>query len=96
MHEIVERFVTELPERIQTLREAWESGADGPLLRASEELQSHGERSGFGEISERAAALESSIQRAIEEKADRQSSEIRVRFEELIGLCRRATFVEEE
>lgn len=91
MHEIVEDFVSELPKRIESLRRAWTQGADGDLMRASNELGTLGKHSGFGEISGRAAELEESIRRAIDDKAGRQSAEIRERFDELIGLCERAT-----
>ncbi len=91
MHEIVEGFVSELPQRIESLRQAWTQGADGELLQASSELRTLGKSSGFREISGRAAELEESIRRAIDDKAGRQSAEIRERFDELIGLCERAT-----
>ena len=91
MHEIVEGFVSELPKRIEVLRQAWTQGGDGELLRASNELRTLGESSGFGDISGRAAELEESIRRVIDDKAGRQSAEIRERFDELICLCEQAT-----
>lgn len=96
MHKIVEEFVSELPQRVENLRRAWAQGGDADLLRASTELRSLGQASGFGEITGRAAELEASIRLAIDEKASRQSGEIRERFEELIDLCERATCVEDE
>ncbi len=82
--EIVELFVEEMPGRVQTLVDEYNSGDWDGLRRTAHQLKGAAGSYGFSAISPAAARLEQAL--ATEEPEDR----IRNALEELIDMCGRA------
>ena len=82
--EIVELFVEEMPGRVQTLVDEYNSGDWGGLRRTAHQLKGAAGSYGFEEISPAAGRLERFLAN------DEPEEQIRAAVGELIDLCGRA------
>jgi HPt (histidine-containing phosphotransfer) domain-containing protein len=85
MLEIVGEFVGEMPERVQSLSEAFERGDPQTLRTLAHQLKGACGGYGFPVLSEAAAALEGELKRA-----DYDLGVVRRELDELIALCNKA------
>ena len=81
--ELVEIFVESLPERIQTLQEAFDRGDWETLRRTAHQLKGAAGSYGFDPLSPSAARLEQCVD------AEQDTQAIAQALEELLELCRR-------
>ncbi len=82
--DIVELFVEEMPGRIQTLIEQYNSGDLEGLRRTAHQLKGAAGSYGFDEISPAAGRLERFL------GAEEPEEQIRRAVENLVGMCERA------
>jgi HPt (histidine-containing phosphotransfer) domain-containing protein len=82
--EIVELFVEEMPGRVQTLVDEYNSGDWGGLRRTAHQLKGAAGSYGFEEISPVASRLERFL------TDDKPEEQVRAAVEELIDMCGRA------
>lgn len=85
MIELVEEFVESMPERVATLRSAFESGQVGEVRRIAHQLKGASGGYGFGGVGEAAGELEAAVSR--QESAELERAEELLR--ELVDLCSR-------
>ena len=81
--EIVEMFVDEMPQRLETLRENFESGDRENLRSAAHQIKGAGGSYGFDEITPFAARLESVA------NTETSEDELLVTLNDLIAICSR-------
>ena len=81
--ELVEMYVDEMPERIATLEEAFESGDRELLQRSAHQLKGAGQSYGFDPITPLAAAVEYAI------RDEEPEENIRKALDELLDVCGR-------
>ena len=81
--ELVEMYVSEIPDRIATLESAFASGDMESLRRAAHQMKGAGGSYGFNQITPPAAALEGSV------KNDEPEEKIEQLLQDLVGLCKR-------
>jgi len=84
MAELVNSFVSELPEKVQAVRAAYESRDLATLAMLAHRLKGAAGGYGFPMVTDAAAALESSV------KAGPDPAALREQVEALIDLCARA------
>jgi len=80
--EIVDMFVDEMPDRIETLLESFESQDWESLRRASHQLKGAAGSYGFAPITPAAGSVEAAVKEA------RPEDEIRLVLDELVSMCR--------
>ncbi len=83
--ELVEIFVESLPERVESLRQAFEQGDWETLRRTAHQLKGAAGSYGFDPLSPSAAQLEQSVASGPEQDVEA----IRQALEELLDLCSR-------
>ncbi len=88
MAELVELFVDELPQRIQSLRAAFESRDAQSLRRLTHQLRGASAGYGFPAIGEAAGAVESRLRT---DPAPEALDGLNRQLNDLIDLCARAT-----
>ncbi|PKL78728.1 MAG: hypothetical protein CVV27_02875 [Candidatus Melainabacteria bacterium HGW-Melainabacteria-1] len=86
MHELISRFVSSLPNRIEQLKQAAAMPDRQPLLRLVHQLKGAAGSYGFDPVSELAARLEQALSAATSDSAERL-------LDELARLCRRAVAI---
>lgn len=85
MMELVELFVSELPQRLEAIEQALAQSDAAAVAKLSHQLKGAGGGYGFAQITERAAVVEKHAKACSDWEAIRQSTAA------LIRLCRRAT-----
>jgi HPt (histidine-containing phosphotransfer) domain-containing protein len=85
MLELIEYFVSELPERVSALNDCWKNGRLDDLRRLAHQLKGASGGYGFESLGDAAARLEEAID--MQADVDRLQGEV----EELLEMCRRAT-----
>lgn len=85
MSELVEYFVSEMDDRIGSLRSAWETEDRDALQRLSHQLKGAATGYGYPQITDAAAELEGGL------KSDGAISDFARAFDELVTLCKRAS-----
>ncbi len=83
MLELVEFFVQEMPERVQTLAECWRDSKLEDLESLAHQLKGASGGYGFEVISEAASRVERSL------KDGDEVDQLHAQVDELIDLCRR-------
>lgn len=87
MRDLVELFVSELPERMQAVMAALTERRGQDLFRLTHQLKGASAGYGFAPIGEAAAKVESLVRsRPIDEELDA----VKAGVDELVELCRRA------
>ena len=81
--ELVEMFVEEMPDRIDTLQQAFTTGDFELLQRSAHQLKGAGGSYGFDQVTPYALALESSL------KEGEPADAIEKHLEELVGICQK-------
>lgn len=87
MKELVEMFVQEMPERIESIRAAFSAAELTRLRTLSHQLKGASAGYGFAPLGEAAGKVEDAVRSAPDEL-----DAIRARVDELLDLCRRVTF----
>ena len=85
MLELVEMFVSELPDRVAAIEQAVEQASLADLAKLSHQLKGAGGGYGFASITEAAAAVEQQA------KSQTDISAVQESLNELLSLCHRAT-----
>ncbi len=88
MAELIELFVAEMPERICSLRSAFEQAATEDLQRLAHQLKGAAPGYGYPAIGVAAADLEEAAKQA------RALDDLRAELDELLNLCRRASLAD--
>ncbi|GAB4386708.1 MAG: hypothetical protein Kow0022_16510 [Phycisphaerales bacterium] len=88
MKELIEYFVSELPQRTKALEQAWQAADFGSLSRLAHQLKGAAGGFGFAQIGEVAGEIESSIGHAPVGEDTVRALETQVR--RLLDLCARA------
>ncbi len=83
MRELVESFVSEMPERLRALEAAFESGERDSLRRLAHQMKGACGGYGFDTLSESASRLERAL-----DGSDELSS-LRRQLDELVSMCSR-------
>ncbi len=83
MRDLVELFVTDMPERVRALEEAFVSGEREALQRIAHQLKGACGGYGFGTVGESAARLESAL------KGSDELTALRKQVDELVSMCSR-------
>lgn len=90
MAELVELFVSELPERLAALEAAWTSGDSQTLRRMAHQLKGAGAGYGFPVVSDAAGEVETAILARGSALPEAELKAVRAKVEALVALCRRA------
>ncbi len=85
LRELAELFLSEMDDRVQQLRDAFEQGATENLARLAHQLKGAGGGYGYPALSDAAAQLERAV------KECQPLDAVRQQLESLIDLCQRAT-----
>ena len=85
MKDLLDTFVSELPVKLDAIREAWDHDNLSALRRIAHQLKGAGGGYGFGVIGDAAARLEATLTTGTQD-VDRA----RAQMDELIELCQRA------
>ncbi len=85
MADLVEMFVSEMPDRIQSIQKAAQDADLNALAKLSHQLKGAAGGYGFTPITEAAAEVEKQV------KAEKQLEDIERSLSQLLTLCRRAT-----
>jgi len=88
MKEVVEEFIGDIPERVRSIRTAFESGNRVDLTRLAHQLRGAGAGYGYPALTSAAGALEDQL-RAL--SSDGALSAVAQEVDELIMLCERAS-----
>lgn len=91
MREIVEAFVQEMPERVESINAFWRDQQLDELRRAAHQLKGAGGGYGFPTVSQAADRLEQSLVSLEHGSAKGSIDSLRAQFEELVSLCRAVT-----
>ncbi len=86
MVELVELFVSEIPDRVESLRTCWNDRDIERLARLAHQLKGASAGYGFSPIGVAAGDLEQALRSGIEENIQ----EVTKRLDELVALCNRA------
>lgn len=87
MAELVQLFVSELPDRIASVQTAWNHGKLDELTRLAHQLKGAGSGYGYPSITQAAAELERELRGL---PAPSAVAEVRDELEALLSVCRRA------
>ena len=85
MRELVEMFVSDLPERVEAIEKAVRQADMANLTRLSHQLKGAAGGYGFTPITDAAATVETLA------KAEKDLQEMEMSIAQLLSLCRRAT-----
>ena len=85
MLELVEMFVSELPDRVAAIEQAVQQSNLADLAKLSHQLKGAGGGYGFSSITEAAAVVEKQA------KSETDINAVRASLSELLSLCNRAT-----
>jgi HPt (histidine-containing phosphotransfer) domain-containing protein len=85
MVELVEDFVGSMPDRIATLRAAFESGHVEEVRRIAHQLKGASGGYGFGTVGDAAGELEA----AVSEQESVELKQVEIRLQELVSMCSR-------
>jgi HPt (histidine-containing phosphotransfer) domain-containing protein len=86
MRELIELFVSELPERVSSLEAAWRDERVEEARRVAHQIKGASGGYGFPSLGEAAARLESALG-----SAEDDLSRARAQLDELIDLCHRTS-----
>ena len=89
MAELVELFVSEMPDRVSALQRAWGERQIPDLTRLSHQLKGASAGYGFPTIGQAAAVLEAELRRI--GSAAAQVDSLARQFQELVDLCSSAS-----
>ncbi len=87
MHELIEFFVDEIPNRVEALQQAWQEHDADAIERLVHQLKGSSGGYGFQVITEAAAALEHPLKQG-QDDLDALAAE----YDQLIKLCNRVMF----
>ena len=87
MHELIEFFVEEIPNRVRAMSTAWEKNDLESLKRLAHQLKGSSGGYGFEVISKAAAVLELQLK-----DDDRALDALAEDYQQLIDLCNRVMF----
>lgn len=90
LKELVEMFLEDLPERVASVRSAWQEGHLDDLRRLAHQLKGASPGYGFPAIGSAAALLERELNSLTGDPGERELHTITQRVSELIQLCTRA------
>lgn len=85
MFELIGLFIVELPDRVETIRQAVQQGENDALKRIAHQLRGAAPSYGFSAIGEAAGRIESTLQKGV------GLDQLPDAVDELIALCERAT-----
>jgi HPt (histidine-containing phosphotransfer) domain-containing protein len=92
MRELIELFVSEMPERIASLETLWRDRQLEPLKRLAHQLKGAGGGYGFSPVSSAAGTLEETIKSVMAAASPPTSlAAVQQQVEELISICRRVS-----
>lgn len=86
MMELVELFVSEMPERVSELQRCFDQGVADELAGVAHQIKGAGAGYGFGQMTDAAAKLENAIRAG---QTDLEA--LRAEFDSLIDICNRAS-----
>src|SRR5690606_6974675 len=86
MADLVEMFVSEMPERVEALQQAWQSGQVRDLTRLAHQLSGACAGYGFPSLGRAARELERQLT-SMEEEAVEQLDRVRREYDCLIEMC---------
>ena len=89
MGELVQLFVSELPQRVESLRDAWAHSQIDMLLRLAHQLRGASAGYGFPTIGRAAERLETDPRRVGAAGATPDLESIAAQFRDLVDLCNR-------
>ena len=90
MADLVEVFISELPDRLKTLEEVWAGAKFDELKRISHQLKGASAGYGFSVIGVAAGSLEGTLNRVQCTPDLKTLATMKTQFDELVTLCRRA------
>lgn len=88
MRELVELFVSELPERVSALASAWDDRDANALTRLAHQMKGAAPGYGFDVLGSAAAKIEDRLRDASDPEAELSS--VKQELDTLLDLCRRA------
>jgi len=91
MAELVEVFLSELPDRVRALTAAWDTHQVRDLSRMAHQLKGASAGYGFPQIGDAAASLESKLRQVGVNEAETALKGLAGEFRSLVDLCARAT-----
>lgn len=92
MRELIELFVSEMPERVASLEALWRERQLEPLCRLAHQLRGAGGGYGFPPVSSAAGTLEEAIKSVMTAASPSTSlATVQQQVEELISICRRVS-----
>lgn len=90
MAELVDLFVTELPERMLAASQAWSEQRFDDVRRVAHQLRGASASYGFPTIGEAAGRVEDSLHALSENSLTTDLRGVQAQIDELTNLCRRA------
>jgi HPt (histidine-containing phosphotransfer) domain-containing protein len=90
MVELIDLFLSEMPDRLKALESAWRNAQVPQLTRMAHQLKGSCAGYGFPAIGTAASTLEDRL-RALQADGGAQLKRLQSEFNELIDLCRRAS-----
>lgn len=89
MREIIEMFVSEMPDRIRQLETSWVTGQFDAIKCVAHQLKGASGGYGFSTVGSAAGNLENSLKALVEKTEDTQLANVKSQLDSLIELCRR-------
>ncbi len=89
MAELVDMFVTEMPDRVQGLLSSWSEQKLDDVSRFAHQLKGACGGYGFPTLSSAAGELERTLHALADGSSQASTDELRAKFDELIRLCQR-------
>ena len=90
MAELVDIFITELPDRIASMNAAWNARKVPDLTRLAHQLRGASAGYGFPSIGAAAGALEEGLKQLHDPTTQDSVATLAAEFRDLLDLCRRA------
>ncbi|MCU0688518.1 MAG: Hpt domain-containing protein [Phycisphaerales bacterium] len=91
MRDIVEMYVTEMPERISQLTNLWTSQQLDELRRVAHQLKGASGGYGFPTVGKAAGKVENSLLALSDGSANASLAQLRAQVEDLINTCQRVS-----
>jgi HPt (histidine-containing phosphotransfer) domain-containing protein len=91
MRDIVEMYVTEMPERIAQLTNLWTSQQLDELRRVAHQLKGASGGYGFPTVGKAAGKVENSLMALSDGSANASLAQLRLQVEDLINTCQRVS-----
>jgi HPt (histidine-containing phosphotransfer) domain-containing protein len=88
MVDIIEMFVSEMPQRIAEFRDCWERRELDRLARLAHQLKGAGGGYGYPALGEAAGKLEQTLKQLVEDGAPVALARLQSEFNALLDLCR--------